>query len=567
MAHRHRTNSRDHAAAGPSVPSRHPSLLLFCLGFGLLTSTIEAPPIEAQPSFSEHGGLSGLDDASYEIPIAGFGAGMVAADFDDDGFVDLFLVTKEDVPHRLYRNLGNGSFQELAGEVGLGDLDPARAALWFDADGDGRLDLLTSRDCYQADCAGIESALRLYRQGVDGSFSDVTAAAGLLVPGLTDERHSGGLAASDFNGDGYLDIASAFWEGHLTIYLNQGDGSFGDMTGAIGIDDAVLGYYQPVPHDFDQDGDVDLFVSIDFTENRLWLNQGWGADGVPVFVERAGELGCDNAMNDMGVALGDYDDDGDADLYVTNIYRDGRHNVLLRNDLDAGTLSFSEVSGPAGVQDGAWGWGTSFADLDNDGDLDIAEVNGWHTNTWYLPSRLFMHQGTSPPTFVDQAAAAGLTDASWGSSLLAFDYDLDGDVDLIENISKAVGSSPRNQLRLHRNELAGGQGTTAYLIVRPRQGAPNHQAIGAKVELHAAGVTKTRWIGAGSSFLGQEPAEAFFGLADASGASRLDITWPGGRQTRRTDVALNRVIEVSQAEIFANGFESGDLTSWSAAVP
>lgn len=517
----------------------------------------------AQPAFLEVASERGF--LAYDMMPRGFGAGAAAADFDDDGDVDVFLPTAHGTPHQLYRNLGDGNFEEAAGPLGLAETDSGRAALWFDFDGDGRLDLLVNTDCFEVSCTGAPSALRLYRQGSGGSFTEVTEAAGLSGAPAATEQHRSGLAAADLNGDGFLDFVTGFWMGPLKLYLNGGDGTFADVSAAAGIDDAPLGYHQPLLQDFNGDGRMDIFATVDFTENRLWLQQAVVA-GVPIFSEVAQAAGCDNAMNDMGVSLGDFDEDGKPDLYITNIFRDGLHNVLLRQ-MDGGGLAFEEVSGAAGVQDGGWGWGTTFLDVDNDRWLDLAETNGWRTNNWLHPPRLYMHQGDTPATFVDGAALAGLTDTSWGTTLLAFDYDRDGDLDLLETISEVGGRPDDEEVRLHENQLNRTVGGRHYLVVRPRMPLPNSRAIGARIRVEAAGRTMSRWITAGTSYLGQEPAEAFFGLGDAGTVDRITVSWPGGGETVLESVAVDQVMTVDYTPFFADGFESGDTSSWSSTVP
>ncbi|MEO1083491.1 MAG: ASPIC/UnbV domain-containing protein, partial [Acidobacteriota bacterium] len=231
-----------------------------------------------------------------------------------------------------------------------------------------------------------------------------------------------------------------------------------------------------------------------------------------------------------------------------------------------------EISSTAGVQEGGWGWGTSFFDVDNDLDLDLAETNGWNTNTWDLPPRFFVHQGTLPPTYVDHAPAFGLTDISWGSSLVTFDVDLDGDIDMVETIAESSVPGTRNFIRLHRNELPGVGTSNHYLLVRPRMAGPNSRAIGARIEVEVAGQTLTRWIHAGTSYLGQEPAEAFFGLGAETTVDALTIHWPrvrdeGARITRWTNVAVDQILTVDDSVIFATGFESGDTRAWTQTVP
>ncbi|MEM8931579.1 MAG: CRTAC1 family protein [Acidobacteriota bacterium] len=522
-----------------------------------------ATGLSAQVTFVENGATHGI--TGHQVPGRGFGAGASAADFDDDGDIDVFVPTGADTPDRLYRNLGDGSFEDVAAALGVASQLRSRAALWFDADGDGRLDLVVGSDCYQLTCDAGISLLRLYRQNVDGTFTDVTATSGLvdLDTGHNLDEHRSGIAAGDLDDDGDLDLVTGYWLGRLHLYRNDGDGTFTDISLDAGFDTQVLGYHQPMIHDVDGDGRMDIYVSVDFSFNRLWHNQGL-VDGIPSFVDIAATANCDNAMNDMGVALGDVDGDGDGDFYVTNIFRLTFHNVLQRNDTAGGTIRFAEISEAAGVDDGGWGWGTSFFDVDHDTDLDLAETNGWNTSTWDQPPRLWLRQPVSPPAFVEQAASVGLTDERWGSSLLAVDIDRDGDLDLLETVQ---GTRSNAVLLRHENQLAVGAPDRHYLVVRPRMLAPNVRAIGARVEIEIAGQTQVRWITAGTSYLGQEPAEAHFGLGSATMVDRVTIAWPGGGETTRRDVAADQVLTVLDSPVFSDDFESEGLDRWSGAVP
>lgn len=458
----------------------------------------------------------------------GMGSGAAAADFDNDGDIDIFIVNTSGTPDRLYRNLGGGQFEEIAASAGLASTNPNRAALWFDYDGDHLLDLLVALDCFLLPTCPPET-LTLYRQVSNAVFQDVTAAAdldGAIV--FNGNHHIGGLSAGDINNDGYLDLFVSIWGGPGSrLFLNDGDGTFTDISSTSGIlvpgDDG----WQPMMHDFDGDGFIDIYQAVDFTPNRLWLNQGNNT-----FTDVAVAAGLANAMNDMGMTLADLDNDGDLDLYVTNIAITGKHNVLLRNDSSGSTLSFTEVSATAGVDQGYWGWGTTTLDADLDGLVDLVATNGFWDLPWVSdPSRFFRNTGGL--AFSEMSSSVGFDDIDWGSSLLAFDFDRDGDQDLFQVTMDSV-------VRLLENRVSGSPKN--FLVVKPRMPGSNHRAIGAVVRITAGGLDQTRLISAGTSFLGQEPAEAFFGLGSATTVDQLTIEWPDGTQSLFSNVSANQIL-------------------------
>ncbi|MHC5113742.1 MAG: FG-GAP-like repeat-containing protein [Planctomycetota bacterium] len=466
------------------------------------------------------------------VMAAGMGGGLVAADFDDDGDIDVFVPCGAGVPDQLYRNLGGGQFEEIAGDAGLAALDASRAALWVDLDADHVLDLVVAGDCWDAGpgCDDL-TTLRLYRQTADAVFTEVTSTALTGLEGRI-AVHRGGLCAGDYDLDGDLDLVVGMWGGEGRVLRNLG-GVFDDVTSDVGITtENARDYWQPVMHDFDRDGRPDVFVAVDFTANHLWLGQP-----DDTFLDGAVAAGVDVAWNDMGVALGDYDNDGDLDIYVTEIFRFGRHNLLLRNDTAGGPPLFTEVSEAAGVDDTGWAWGTVFFDADNDGDLDLAATNGFDEAEWDPDASRFYVNTGGDPVYDDVSSVVGFDDMFWGSGLIAFDYDRDGDRDLMQTCSGGP-------LRMLENVRSGAAAAHAHLVVRPRMPGANHRAIGAVVRVFAGGVTRMRLVSAGTSFLGQEPAEASFGLGGAAVVDELVVEWPDGQRTGRIGVDVNQVVEI-----------------------
>jgi len=497
------------------------------------TSILAVASAHAQPLFTEIGALAGIQPFT---PTPGIASGLAAADFDGDGDIDLFIPNGNGVADQLYINTGDGQFIESAADRGVDSALDNRGALWFDYDGDSRLDLLVTRD------AG-PSILTLYRQNENGTFTDVTTAAGLFVAPephfdpLLPGQIRGGASAADIDRDSHLDLCIVTWNGRARLFRNQRDGTFIEITTSAGLHLYPRKFWQPYFFDFNADGWTDLYLMVDFDANLLFLNQGDGT-----FIESAAAFGLANDMNDMGVTFGDYDNDGDFDIYISNIFwpdpdtGEQLHNVLLRNDSLGAAHSYTEVSQAHQVHDGGWGWGVTYFDADNDGWLDIAETNGYVF--WADASRFFRNPGAPPFVFIDQSAAVQFNDTLWGSALAAFDYDRDGDLDLVQVCMEG-------QVRLLANSPIGESAENHHLVVRPRMLGPNSHAIGAVVRVTAGDLRMMRHITAGTGFMSQEPAEAHFGLAAHAVADLVEIAWPDGSVTQLFDQPANTLLDVT----------------------
>ncbi len=551
-------------------------------------------PVMAAPTVGLAGAVRGLGAfefvpmtlASFN-PSPGMGTGVAVADFDGDGDPDIFVPTGAGSPNRLLRNRGDGNFDEVANDFGLDDMRQARAALWVDYDGDGDLDLFVTRDCfapfptYPAAGSCAERVVSLFEQR-GGGFVDVSDAAGLFLDAgaIADGFHAGGLSAADISGDGLPEIYAARWQARDELYISDtlfstGKGAGYSLgSGLTALGDSQAGHWQGLFHDFDRDGRVDLMVNIDFVANQLWMNRG-----SLVLENIAATAGVDSAWNEMGLAGGDYDNDGDLDLFATNIFdwvgsSAGSHNLLLRNDSSSGQVIFHERAVEAGVDDAGWGWGAAWLDADNDGDLDLAATNGYCQPAPDFceapydadPSRFFL-QTEAGDSFSEIGVQVGFNDTLTGGGLVATDFDGDGRLDLLQAaLDPATASNPwlreeRLTLYLNRPSAAGDD---AFLMVRPRMAGPNSHALGAELRLVLDnGRTLTRWIRAGESWMSQAPSSAHFGVGTA-GIERLEIDWPS-TPDRPGDTSLilapgvDRVLEVAGPEaLFVAGFEVGD---------
>ncbi len=504
---------------------------------------------------------------SYSEPYMMSG-GAAAGDFDNDGWVDLF-VTRIGAPDILYRNRGDGTFVDVSAQAGFQMAADTNGAVWGDIDNDGDADLYVT---------GIETDQHfLYVNDGQGRFVEQAATRGASLPS-THRRRGYSATFGDFDRDGYLDLHTTEWgsfpghDGEIVtvsrLLRNQGSaapGHFEDVTETAGVsltDVQGQNRHQPVNGvfsfssqftDLDRDGWSDLVVAGDFGTSRLFWNN---RDGT--FTDGTASAGVGGDENGMGSAVGDYDGDGDLDWFVTSVYDandtcgtpppgqfctwGASGNRLYRND---GNRQFSDQTDAAAVRDGGWGWGTSFLDYDLDGDLDLAMTNGMRMPLSTLddafnddPLRLWQNEGVGAP-FRERAMELGLTDQGSGKGLLTLDYDQDGDLDLF--IVNNAGSPI-----LYRNEQSGnGQ----WIAVDAVGTLSNRDGLGTKVtidpDLSVVGDEQFREVHAGSNFLGQNERAAFFGLGDEPVIiDRIRLEWPSGYFQNIYDVASNQRLTV-----------------------
>ncbi|MEZ5399522.1 MAG: CRTAC1 family protein [Bryobacteraceae bacterium] len=529
----------------------------------LFVPPAEAPPFEdtaAKAGLSFH--LVSGDPKEKKFLIESIGGGLAVIDFDGDGWIDLFLPNGATIaaaragriPQRaaLYRNNRDGTFTDVAAKAGVAVQKAwGKGALAADFNGDGHTDLYVVN-------FGPNS---LYLNNGDGTFTDATAKSG-----AGDPRWSSAAAAVDFDGDGDLDIFVANYvdydlnrlptEGKFCLYLgipvacgprglagagdalyrNNGDGTFADVAKIAGVADPA-GYYGlgAAWGDYDLDGDMDLFVANDSTPNYLYRNNGDGTftdvgiEAGVAFSEEGKEQAC------MGVEFEDLDNDGLPEIAVTNFSND--YNTLYRN---RGSGRFEDDSHAAGLVQDSWSdlsWGVGFFDFDNDGAKDIfiasghiyPQVDTVRINTSFRqPNRLYMNQGGK----LAPALAPGEVRSSRGAVFA--DFDNDGRID----IAIAEMDAPPTLL-MNRSP-----GAAHWLMIR-LEGKKNRDGVGAVVTVKTASATQTRQVKAGGSYASTNDPRQHFGLGAAS-AAEVTVRWPGGAETRVENVAADRVVTVRE---------------------
>ena len=495
--------------------------------------------------FTEVSGSAGIQVTFAQAPTCPSGlahmlAGGACGDFDGDGWQDLFVLGGGAEPDRLYLNGRDGTFVDNAAAWGVAEHHHGSGVAVGDFDADGRLDLFVT-SFGPASSFLTNGAHRLYRNTGSG-FEDVADTAGVA----TSDTVPNGFGASfgDYDLDGDLDLFVAGWftngDGGNRLFRNEGNGTFSDVTVEAGILDVEVHGFAPRFVDTDGDRYPEILLAADFETSRYWRNDG---DGTFTDITAASGTGLD--CNGMGATIGDFDNDGRVDWYVTNIYveNSGCGNRLYMNET---SHQFAEVSGVAGIEDGAWGWGTVAVDFDHDGWMDLAEVNGFQDDSFNeiwsnQPARLWLNAGDG--SFGEQAARCELTHTGQGRGLLNFDYDNDGDQDLVI-FSAPAPTEATVPLQLHRNDYDGGGHWLRLLFdtsANPRL-APN--GFGTRVSASAGASAQHRYLDGGSNYLSQSELAVHFGLGSAASVDELLVEWADGQVTVMQDVDADQTMTI-----------------------
>ena len=496
------------------------------------------------------------------------GQGCAFVDFDDDGRLDIVLINGwrlDADPERrkvlekgrlaLYRNLGDGKFEDVAARAGIVNDDWSNGVCAGDFNNDGRVDLYVTNF----------GPNRLYRNKGDGTFEDVAAKAGVAHAGW-----SAGCSFFDADRDGDLDLYVAcyvvatmdevltarrttVWQDKLKVmagpfglrgardkfFRNNGDGTFTDATKDAGMEDEAEAYGLGVlASDLDRDGDVDLYVANDSNPNYLWRNNGDGT-----FTDIGGWSGAalnadGKAQAGMGVDSADFDGDGIADIYVTNFARD--YDTLYRG---MGELYFEDVSLALGLKPITYmplSWGCTFLDFDNDADADIFVASGHiypqvdqlpELGETYAQRAQLMENRGGKIVDVTDAAGPGLKIKRSMRGLAAGDYDNDGDLDLLVT---AIDSPPM----LLRND---GGNAKHWLQLRLID-SHGRDAIGAVAKVTVAGKTQQAELRSGSTYASQSMLRLHFGLGEANQVEKVEIAWSDGVKMTRERVTVDQLL-------------------------
>ena len=525
----------------PHLPRTLVLLSLLCLGIVLSAQDDAESPIfrdvsvEAGITATHRGIWEPFESAKGYLAI-----GQAWGDYDRDGWIDLFVTGNLD-PNVLYRNKGDGSFSVSEHSPLLSSPDtPSGGATWADYDNDGWLDLYLVNF----------GANRLFRNEKGAGFSDVTFPAG-----VGDTGKGTSSAWGDYDNDGWLDLYVTNWScfpecdpvdftaQQDRLYHNNGDGSFTDVTLTLDYALTLGAGFAPAFLDYDGDGDTDLYVVNDKLQNAignvLWRNDGAGCDHW-CWTNVSDATGTDLLINGMGVDASDYDNDGDLDLYITDMVYT---MYLLRND---GSGAFNSRAHSAGVAinlgpDQAVGWGAAFFDYDNDGwqDLYVASTDYHQTFpelevSFMNPRADALFHNSAGRSFADVSARSGIDEALPTLGVAYADYDGDGDLDL-------VTGNWNSGYRLYQNQ--GSRNRWLSLDLRGNDDV-NRDAVGTRVYLTTEnGITQMQTVRIGAGLGGNNQLELHFGLGAASSAD-LRIVWSNGRECLFNGVPANQRLKI-----------------------
>jgi len=510
----------------------------------------------------------GVDNKSYILETTG--NGVLIFDHDNDGLMDVFLPNATTLdgqgrgktsPSHLYHNLGNLHFEDVTERAGLGKVGWGQGACAADYDNDGYTDLFVTYYGHSV----------LYQNLGNGTFKDVTEAAGLHSDAIRWDTGCS-FFDYDLDGkvdlvvSGYVEFdrskipepgASGYcmWKGlsvmcgprglppgHTLLFHNEGNGKFSDVSAKSGLGTSTGCYgFTVLASDFDNDGYPDLYIACDSRPSLLYHNQKNGTfeeEGIPAGVA-LNDAGQEQAG--MGVAVADYDEDGYFDIAKTN-FSDDVPNVY-HNDRD-GTFTDRVYEAGVGARTQFLGWGIHFIDVDNDGRKDLLVVNG-HVypqvdrsalNYKYRqPRLLYWNVGGGKFKDLSDSAGPGITEAWTSRGSAVGDLDNDGSLEVVINNLDGRPSLLKN-FGTKKN----------WLLIRCVGVKANRDAIGARVYVYVVNRRVSGEIQTGSGFLSQNDPRVHVGLADDTTYQRIEVQWPGGKREAFPGGKANQIVVLTE---------------------
>jgi len=505
------------------------------------------------PLFKETTEAAGLD-FRHQVEVSGkwlppeiMGSGCAIFDADGDGDLDLYLANAgrargDGAADRLLLRGDDGRYKPAPDSDALSQTGYGMGVAAGDLDNDGDVDLYVGN--------WGRDALLLNRG--DGTFQDGTAKAG-----LEREEWTASVACFDYDLDGLLDIYAVHYievdpakrcsrrDGHPdycsptayeglsdALYRNRGGGVFEDVSERVGLNTEALNGLGVIVHDFNDDGWLDVFIANDGERNNLWINREGKTffdDAIPMGVAFNAEGMTEGSM---GVALGDVNLDGSIDLFMTHLT--GETNTLYLRESEYSFVDSTTSSGLHSASLRYTGFGTAFCDIDNDGDEDVAVVNGRvnvpvapsgapldaQFHEFAEPNQLFLNDGTGMFSEASVRGGAYHEALEVSRGLAVCDLDRDGDLDMV--VTNCAG-----QARIYEN-VAGQEKN--WIAIHTRAEKLNREVFGARVEVHVGGRVLRRTSGSTSSYLCSWLDGLHFGLGDAEKVDRIEVVWPGGQR-------------------------------------
>ncbi len=534
------------------------------------------PPLGRFETMTQGAGLFELDRTEVGLGGNGIGVGDINGDQRPDLFLAGNLMMWGGVANRMYVNQGNGVFTEEtvdrgipAGASGSAHNVPSQtdvAPVFADYDNDGDDDLFL-----------VGATFNTLLRNDEGQFTDVSVESGFIGQRV----FSMGVALADYDGDSFLDVLVV---NHLpvpddlenegapgnegegeeeplvgvpeSLYHNNGDGTFTDVSHLLPEPDVAGMGFAASWLDVDRDGDPDLYVvndeGVDLQPNQLYRNDGPDGNGGWLFTNVSDSCGCQVAMFGMGTAIGDYDRDGDQDMYITNL-DEGGGEILLQSQGDGMHVDVTLATGArtGNSTNRTTSWGTEFIDIDNDGFLDLFTAFGSLLNpddqNSLVPAPNVMLRGNgSSFTEIADSGVEGAPGSSEG--VAALDYDLDGCMDLIvQNLD--------GQPALYRNRCEGSGSWIGFLLEGTLS---NRDAVGAEVRIVTANGTQHAQVFAGSTSVHSgRTKKLHFGLGNATSVDSVRVSWPSGCVEEFAPPLPGCYYSLRESEGFTNNNECG----------
>ncbi len=469
------------------------------------------------------------------------GRGSAWGDYDNDGDLDIVAVGTYQ-PHVLYRNNGDGAFTNVAEQAGIADPRGGWGSLFADYDNDGYLDLYITRGGW----SGADENT-LYRNNGDGTFTDVTH-----IAGVADPQSSFCAAWADYDNDGYLDLYIAdgvIGDGAANVlYHNNGDGTFtntADMAGVANTGNSLGTAWG----DYDKDGHIDLHVINYGQSNVLYRNNGDGT-----FTDVTATAGMDLSVTDAFVTFFlDVDNDADLDIFISNsgsfqafiagqitgnATHDGDRQVLYRNNGDG---TFTDVTKKSGLYHAYGAMGANFGDINSDGYVDIYLATGAPQMGRLERDALLQNNGDG--TFTDVTAALGLGNVGKGHGVTFGDADADGDVDIYVPVGGAFIGDQWHNLFYQNSGL-----TNNWLTLKLVGVKSNRDGIGAKVTLRIGNSVIYREVSGGCGFGSTNSLPLEIGLGTHTKVDTLEVIWPSGHVDTHRNLSVNRNLVVTEGK-------------------